>query len=81
MEEMKFSWQIGQMISTLSATLGMTYQAKIPSHPYVLVNRSVLCTEDEQLYITVHTININICDADPLDKSSNRTQRKWHCLT
>ena len=39
MEEMKLSWQIGQMINTLYATLPI----KIPSHPYVLVNRSVFC--------------------------------------
>ena len=28
--------------------------------------------EDEQLCITVHTINNNICDADPLDNSSSK---------
>ena len=27
--------------------------------------------EDEQLFVTVYTINNNICDADPLDTSSN----------
>ena len=37
--------------------------------------------EDDQLCITVHTINNNICDTDPLDNSSNRAQTKWHCLT
>ena len=37
--------------------------------------------EDEQLCTTVHTINNNIQDADPLDKSSNKVQFKWHCLT
>ena len=31
------------MINTLSAMSIMTFQSKIPSHPYVLVNRSVLC--------------------------------------
>ena len=35
---MKLSWQIGHTISTLYATLAMTYQSK-----YVLVNKSVLC--------------------------------------
>ena len=35
---MKLSWLIGQTVSILYATLTMTYQ-----HPYVLVNRSVLC--------------------------------------
>ena len=43
MEGMKLSWQISQMISILYAPLTMTYQSKIPSHPYVLVNISVLC--------------------------------------
>ena len=28
--------------------------------------------EDEQLCIAIHTINNNICDADPLDNSSNK---------
>ena len=42
MEEMKLSWQIGQMISTLYATLTMTYQSKYPTI-HMLVNRSVLC--------------------------------------
>ena len=37
--------------------------------------------EDEQLCITVHPINNNICDADPLDNSSSKAQIKWHCLT
>ena len=40
---MKLSWQIGHMISILYATLTMTFQLKLPSHPYVLVNRNVLC--------------------------------------
>ena len=31
------------MINTLSAMSIMTFQSKIPSHPYVLVNRSILC--------------------------------------
>ena len=31
MEEMKLSWQIGQMISILYATLTMTYQSKYPA--------------------------------------------------
>ena len=43
MEEIKLSWLIDQMISILYATLTMTYQLRYPSHPYVLVNRSVLC--------------------------------------
>ena len=37
--------------------------------------------EDEQLCITVHTINNNIHDADPLDNSSNIAQPSEHCLT
>ena len=37
--------------------------------------------EDEQLYITVHTINNNIRDADPLDNPSDKAQLKQHCLT
>ena len=37
--------------------------------------------KDEQLCITVHTINNNICDADTLDKSSIKAQLKQHCLT
>ena len=37
--------------------------------------------KDEQLSITVHTINNNICDADPLDNSSSKAQIKWHCLS
>ena len=36
--------------------------------------------EDEQLCVTVHTIN-NIHDADPLDKSSSKMQINLHCLT
>ena len=36
--------------------------------------------EDEQLCIAVHTINNNACDTNPLDKSSNKVQLKWHCL-
>ena len=30
--------------------------------------------KDKQLCITVHTINNNIHDADPLDKSGNKVQ-------
>ena len=37
--------------------------------------------EDEQLCITVHTINNNIRDADPLGKSSNKAQIKRQCHT
>ena len=37
--------------------------------------------EDEQLCITLHTINNNIGDIAPLDKSSNKPQLKKHCLT
>ena len=37
--------------------------------------------KDEQLCITVHTITNNICDADPLDNSSNIVQESEHCLT
>ena len=36
--------------------------------------------KDEQLCITVHTINSNICDADPLDNSSNIAQSSKYCL-
>ena len=43
MEEMKLSELIGQMISILYTALTLTYQSKIPSHPYVLVDRSLLC--------------------------------------
>ena len=43
------------------------------------------CTEkepkDEQLCIAVHTINNNICDANPLDTSSNIAQSSKQCLT
>ena len=42
MDEMKLSWLIGQMISTLYAILTTTYQSRYPVI-YVLVNRSVLC--------------------------------------
>ena len=37
--------------------------------------------KDEQLCITVHTNNNNICDADPLDNLSNKVQLRQHCLT
>ena len=37
--------------------------------------------KDEQLCIAVYTINNNICDANPLDESSNKAQHKQHCLT
>ena len=37
--------------------------------------------EDKQLCIAVHTINNNIHDADPLDKSSSKAQINLHCLT
>ena len=37
--------------------------------------------KDEQLCITVHTINNNICDASPLDNSSNIAQSSKHCHT
>ena len=37
--------------------------------------------EDEQLCIAVHTINNNICDVDPLNNSSSKTQINQHCLT
>ena len=37
--------------------------------------------KDEQLCITVHTIYNNIHDADPLDNSSIKEQKKQHCLT
>ena len=37
--------------------------------------------EDGQLCITVHTVNNNICDANPLDKSSGKAQINLHCLT
>ena len=37
--------------------------------------------EDEQLCITVHTLNDNICDINPLDNSSSIGQINPHCLT
>ena len=36
--------------------------------------------EDKQLCITVHTINNNIHDANPLDNSSIKAYRNKHCL-
>ena len=38
-------------------------------------------SEDKQLCIAVHTINDNICDANPLDNLSNKAQLSEHCLT
>ena len=35
----------------------------------------------EQLCIAVHTINNNICDDNPLNKSSNTLKSSEHCLT
>ena len=37
--------------------------------------------KDEQLCIAVHTVNNNICDANPLDKSNSKAQINPHCLT
>ena len=37
--------------------------------------------KDEQLCITVHTTTNNICDANPLEKTSNIVQSSEHCLT
>ena len=37
--------------------------------------------KDEQLCIIVHTINNNICDANPLDDLSNKAQLTRYCLT
>ena len=37
--------------------------------------------EDNQFCITVHTINNNICDADPIYNLHNKTQLSEHCLT
>ena len=37
--------------------------------------------KDKQLCIAVHPINNNICDADPVDNSSNMVQIDQHCLT
>ena len=37
-------------------------------------------SKDEQLCIIVHTINNNIRDANPLDKSSHKTQLKRTAL-
>ena len=37
--------------------------------------------DDEQLCITVHIINNNIHDANPLDNSINIAQSSEHCLT
>ena len=36
--------------------------------------------KDERLHIAVHTINNNIHNANPLDKSSNKAQPKQHCF-
>ena len=36
---------------------------------------------DEQLYIALNTITNNICDVDPLDKTSNTVQPSKNCLT
>ena len=38
-------------------------------------------SKDEQLCITVHTINNNICDADPQDNISNKVQLSEHFFT
>ena len=43
MEEMKLSWLIGQTIKHIICNINNDRPIKIPSHPYVLVNRSVLC--------------------------------------
>ena len=43
MVEMKSFWQIGLIINILYTIPIMTFLLKIPSHPYVLVNRSILC--------------------------------------
>ena len=37
--------------------------------------------EDEQLCITMHTVNNNKHDVEPLDKSSKIAQINAHCLT
>ena len=37
--------------------------------------------EDEHMCITVHIINNNICDANPLDNLSTKVQLSKHCLT
>ena len=36
--------------------------------------------KEEQLCIAVHTINNNICDADPLENLHNKAQLTEHCL-
>ena len=38
-------------------------------------------SKDKQLCITVHTINNNICDANPLDILRNKAQLRQQCLT
>ena len=38
-------------------------------------------SKDEQLCITVHTINNSIHDADSLGNLSNKAQLSDHCLT
>ena len=64
----------------------------IKIHNFIYINHVVsshippkCCEEkepkDEQLCITVHTINNNICDAEPLDNSSYKAQLSQHCLT
>ena len=37
--------------------------------------------EDEQLCITMHSINNKICVADLLDNLSNKDYQSEHCLT
>ena len=37
--------------------------------------------EDEQLCITVQTINNNICDGNSLDNLSNKEKLSKYCLT
>ena len=40
---MKLSWQIGQMIGILYGNINNDIPIEMPSHPYMLVNRSILC--------------------------------------
>ena len=43
MEEMKLSWLIGPHDKHIICNINNDIPVKISSHPYVLVNRSVLC--------------------------------------
>ena len=58
-----------------------TYTSHIISLIFCLSVAKTREPKDEQLCITVHALDNNICDADPLDNSSRKAQIKLHCLT